>query len=375
MVMMALTFYLMKLPWLASDEKFLIWGTTALNFSTRDRPDSENYLLINTSYDLEFIDRYDEFGFPVGNQAITDRQKLAQFFQVINNSSEKPKYIITDIHFVDSSASDDDLALQLSQIDNVILSAHINEEGTLEAPIFEQADYGISDYLIGSAFDGVYKYQLIYNDTSKLLPLKVFENLNGVSSKKVGPFVKIGSKWSLNNFIMKYRVLQKDIYDQQAGFNPVNLGELLYLPEEDIGQFVAGKIIVIGDFFENDMHETVLEITAGPLILLNAFLTIQHSDTVVNVWFLLLLALTYSYMSYMAFVEGDIVERRINKMVNKTFSRYLAGFASYFLILTFVSICCYWLFNIHLNVFFLAVAYYIIDRMVGFIFYSRPKQR
>lgn len=372
--MMAFTFYLMKLPWLASDEKFLIWSTTALNFATRDQPDSKDFVFINTSYDLELIDRYDAFGFPVGNQAITDRHKLTQFFKAINTGSQQPKYIITDIHFVDSSSSDAVLAKQLSLLDNVILSAHINEEGILEAPLFDQADYGISDYLIGSAFDGVYKYQLIYSDTAKLLPLKVFEELSQQSSKKVGPFVKIGSKWTMNNFIMNYRILQKDIYDQEAGFNPVSLGELLYLPDEDIQQYVANKIIVIGDFYENDMHETVLEITAGPLILLNAFLTIEQGDTNVNVWFFLLLAISYAYMSYLAFVEGDIIEKHINKMANKKFSRYLAGFASYFLLLTFISICSYMLFNIHLNVFFLAVAFYIVDRLAGYLFYSRSNK-
>ena len=215
---MAFTLYLMKLPWLASDEKFLIWSTTAFDFANRERPESEDYVLINTSYDLELIDRYDEFGFPVGNQAITDRQKLAQLFSVINNSDQKPRYIITDIHFVDSSTSDMLLANELAQLDRIILSAHINEEGILEKPIFDQADYGISDYLIGSAFDGVYKYQLIHNDSSKLLPLKVYEELNQLESKQLGPFVKIGSRWTMNNFIMNYRILQKDIYDQEAGF-------------------------------------------------------------------------------------------------------------------------------------------------------------
>jgi hypothetical protein len=368
--MMAFTFYLMKLPWLASDEKFLIWSTTALNFANRERPDSEDFALINTSYDLQLIDRYDEFGFPIGNQAITDRQKLAQLLQVINDAEHKPKYIIVDIHFVDSTSQDDELAEQLQALDNVILSAHINEEGFLEKPIFDKIDYGISDYLIGSAFDGVYKYQLIYDDTAKLLPLKVHENLSQEKIKKVGPFVRVGSHWTMNNFVMNYRILQKDIYDAEAGFNPVSMGELLYLSDKDIQDFVAGKVVVIGDFFENDMHETVLEITAGPLILLNAFLSIQQADTIVNVWFIILLAISYAYLSYMAMVEGDLIEKRINKIRSLKMTKYLAGFASYFLILTIVSLLTYWLFNIHINVFFIAIVFYLIDVLVGSIVYK-----
>ena len=371
LVMMALTFYLMKLPWLAGDEKFLIWSTSALEFVNREPPDSENFALINTSYDLNLIDRYDEFGFPVGNQAITDRQKLAQFLKVINTSNKKPKYVIIDIHFVDSSAFDDELAAQLNRMDNVILSAHINEFGELEKPLFEEVNYGISDYLIGSAFDGIYKYQLIFNDTSKLLPLKVHEAINNVQSSKIGPFVKVGDRWTMNNFIMNYRVLQKDIYDMEAGFNPVSLGELLYLSEQDIQDFTVNKIVIIGDFFENDMHETVVEITSGPLILLNALLTIQNGDTVVNAWLLLLLVTAYALLSYLVFVEGDLIEKQINNIAGKKLTRYLAGFASYFILLTMLSIITYSLFNIHINVFFIAIAFYVVDRITGVVLSRR----
>ncbi len=373
--MMALTFYFMKLPWLASDEKFLIWGTTALSFANREITDSEDFALINTSYDLQLIDRYDEFGFPVGNQAITDRQKLTQLLQVINQAAKKPKYVIIDIHFVDSTSQDDQLLAELQQLDNVILSAHINDAGELEKPLFEGINFGISDYLIGSAFDGIYKYQLIYQDTLKLLPLKVHEAINEIESQKMGPFIKMESGWTMNNFIMNYRVLQKDIYDLEAGFNPVSLGELLFLTNEDIQDFIADKIVVIGDFFENDMHETILEITAGPLILLNALLTIQHGDTAVNIWFFILMTAAFALLSYLVFVEGDIIERYINKLPVKKLTKYLVGFASYFIMLTALSLITYWLFNIHLNVFFIALAFYFLDRLVGYIFYANTVKK
>ena len=375
LLMLVLTFYLMKLPWLAGDEKFLIWGTTVLDFANRDKPNSEDFALINTSYDLQLIDRYDEFGFPVGNQAITDRQKLAQLLQAINEGQEKPKYVIIDIHFVDSSGADDDLYAALQRMDNVILSAHIDDTGILEKPIFSGINYGISDYLIGSAFDGVYKYQLFYNDSSRMLPLKVYESLHNLQSKKVGPFVRIGERWTMNNFIMNYRILQKDIYDLTAGFNPVNLGELLYLSPEDIQDFVGGKVVVIGDFFENDMHETVLEITSGPLILLNALLTLQHEDTIANIWLLLFLSLVYGYLSYLALVEGDLVEKWINKISGKQFTKYLAGFASYMLVLSIASLVTYWLFNIHINVFFIALAFYIVDQVTNYLGHRLSKNK
>ncbi|MEQ6119401.1 hypothetical protein [Reichenbachiella sp. MALMAid0571] len=372
--MLFLTFYLMKLPWLAGDEKFLIWSSSALKFANREIPNSAEYAFINTSYDLQLIDRYDEFGFPVGNQVITDREKLGLFLEIINSAETKPKYVICDIHFADSTDVDAPLHAALQQMDNVILSSHLNDKGELEAPVFKDINRGLSDYVIGSVFDGVYKYQLVYNDSLKLTPLKVYEDVYGVKSEKKGPFVKIGDHWTINNFIMNYRLLQKDIMEQEAGFNPVSLGELLFLEDKDIQDFTAGKIVIIGDFFENDMHETLFEITAGPLILLNAFLTIKEGDTLVNIWFFLLIFCIYIYLSYMVFVEGDYMEAIITKKFGSiAIAKYLAGFASYITILAMLSLTTFFFFNIHLNIFFLALAFYAMDKIVGFI-YSRQSK-
>lgn len=371
--MIFFTFYLMKLPWLAGDEKFLIWSSSAVKLAKREIPSSDDYAFINTSYDLQLIDRYDEFGFPVGNQVITDREKLALLLDIIGKGTEKPKYVICDVHFVDSTYADQQLHDALRQLDNVIISSHLNDAGQVEMPIFDDINRGLSDYVIGSIFDGVYKYQLIYHDSLKLTPLKMYEDISGEKAEMVGPLVKIGDRYTLNNFIMNYRLLQKDIVDLEAGFNPVSLGELLFLEDKDIQDFTAGKIVVIGDFFENDTHETLFEITAGPLIILNAFLTIREGDTIVNIWFFLLLFVTYLYLSYMVFVEGDYMEQKIvQKFGTIAIAKYLAGFASYITILAVLSLITFYLFNIHLNIFFLSLAFYGMDKTIGFV-YSKTK--
>jgi len=367
--MILFSFYLMTLPWLAGDEKFLIWSSSALKLAARDVPDSKDFAFINTSYNLQLIDRFDEFGFPIGNQAITDREKLATLLRIFNSAEQKSKFVICDIHFVDFTDADSLLLIELARSENLILSYHLNEFNEPEYPIFRSINRGLSDYVIGSVFDGVYKYQLIYNDSLKLTPLKVHEHLSGDSISAWGPLVKINDRWTVNNFIMNYRLLQKDILDFEAGFNPVSLGELLYLEDADIQDFVADKIVIIGDFFENDMHETLFEITSGPLILLNAYLTIQAGDTFVNFWFFLLLFIVYCYLSYMVFVEGDYMENLVAKKFGSIkIASYLAGFVSYLLILTVLSLATFFIFNIHLNIFFLALAFYLLDKMVGLVY-------
>lgn len=373
LAMILLTFYFMSLPWLAGDEKLLIWSTSAIKFANREVPASEDFALINTSYDLQLIDRLDEFGFPVGQRAITDRGKLTLLLDAISKCKNPPKYIICDIHFLDYTEFDAGLDSILQKFDNIIISYHLSESGDIEAPIFNNVNRGLSDYVIGSVFDGVYKYQLLHHDSLKLTPLRIFEDMNNIQATEVGPFVRMGDRWMPNNFVMNYRLLQKDIEHIEAGFNPINMGELLFLEEQDIQDFVAGKTVVIGDFFENDMHETLFEITAGPLILLNALLNIDEGVTFVNFWFFMLLFVCYGYFSYMVFVEGDYMESRITKHFGAiSIANYLAGFMSYLVLLTILSCITFFIFNIHLNVFFLAITFYVMDKLVGLI-HSRMK--
>ncbi len=362
-ILFLLSFYFMSLPWLAGDEKLLIWSSAAIKLLQQEAPPSERFALINTSYDLTLIDRYDDFGFPVGNQAITDRAKLADLMSVINDSEDKPAFIFFDILF--ESPTDDDPLLeeQLQRFPNHILSYHLAENQEPILPVLDSINIGLSDYVVGNIFDGVYKYQLVYQDSLKLSPLKIYEKLHNVNASKVGPFIKMGDYITLNNFIINYRVLQKDIMNLEAGFNPISLGELLFLPPEEINSFLAGKIVIVGDFLENDMHETLFEITAGPLILMNVLLSLESQDTYINLLFWIILTVGFLYLSYMTLTSKDAIEESIKKRFNNAgILKYAVGFASYLLILTLISLITFFIFNIHLNVFFLACYCYGVDK-------------
>lgn len=362
-ILFLLSFWLMSLPWLAGDEKLMIWATSLAKLIQREVPSSERFALINTSYDLTLIDRYDEFGFPVGNQAITDRSKLALLLDIVNNGQTKPDMMFFDILFEASTDEDSVLESGLQGLSSHMLSYHLDENEEPILPVISGVNIGLSDYVVGNIFEGVYKYQLVYKDSLHLSPLRIYEILNDIQVKKNGPLVNLGSYTTLNNFIINYRVLQKDIDDLEAGFNPINLGELLLLPDEDIQAYLSDKIVVIGDFRENDFHETLFELTAGPLILVNVLLSLESGDTYVNWLFFTLLGLTFLYLSYMSLTDKDIIEEAIQRRFgNIALAKYIAGFASYLGILTLLSITTFFIFNIHLNVFFLACYLYGVDK-------------
>ena len=97
-----------------------------------------------------------------------------------------------------------------------------------------------------------------------------------------------------------------------------------------------------------------------------------RSATLVDI---LLMVFCYAYMSYLVFYEGDFIENWISKFSSKRVSRYLMGFASYFMLLTIYSIVCFALFNVHINIFFVALAYYMLDRIVHLILFRRSKAK
>lgn len=367
-ILFYLTTWLWSLPWFAGDEKLMIWVTSAIKFNSRKVPPSEDYALINVSYDLSLIDKYDEDGFPVGNQVITDRMKLTRLFSIINKSSVKPKYILCDIFFEEPTQYDSALTAEMSEMDNLIISYHLNDQLQPRFPVMGNIERGLTDYVIGNVFEGVYKFQLFFNDSLQLTPLIIYDELEHQQSEKVGQFVNMGSWWTLNHFIMNYRLLQTDVNNQQAGFNPINLGELLSLPEEDVASYLDGKFVVIGDFFEVDLHETIFEITAGPLILLNAYWSLINQDTKVNIFFFIIVLGAFYFLSILAIYPEDLIEKYIRKKYGKIpWVRSLTSFVSYLLFLIIVSVITFFVYNIHLNVFLLAVYLFILEKVSNFL--------
>jgi len=179
----------MSLPWLAGDDRFLIWATSAIKFQNRELPATEDIALINVSYDLELIDRFGEYDFPVGNQVITNRLKLYEFFAILNKQEAKPKQIICDIFFRDEPPNDDLLRGELELRDDVVLSYYLNDSLMSLYLLFDKVDRGLSDYLTMNIFEGVYKYHF-YHDSIMLTPLRVYQKINTDPIKNAGHFSK-----------------------------------------------------------------------------------------------------------------------------------------------------------------------------------------
>ncbi len=315
-----------------------------------DKPKENELLFINISYDLKLIDKLDEDGFPIGNQFITDREKLAKLFHILNSTDSSYKYIICDVFFKDPSPDDEMLAQELAKMKNIRLSYHLNPDRTPDTPIFN-APKGLADYpVIQETF---LKFHLITDDKYKSSPLLMYEDLYGKKLEKRGAFYYIGDKLCLNTIIIDHRIRNANILEGKAitKYPLVYLGEFLSLPDSEIIKTTKNRIILIGDFLERDLHNTVVGKMGGTLVLLNVFLSLVYGDNLIDIWFFVILFVGYFIISLKLFMKNNLTDIKIfSKLKKYKFITFLLDILGYLAYLSILVVTIYFIYNIYISI-------------------------
>ena len=276
------------------------------------KPELENTIFIDVSKDLQLVDDRDPaFGnlpaYGGAKTVITDRDKLAQLFLILNKHSDSYRYILCDILFDNHSENDSALGDIIEKTPRLITTA-ILDNGQLVAPVFK-TEYGIVNYLQNaSAFT---KLPIVYSNGQKSLPAKLYENISGKKFVSHFPFTFSHHRLIFNKVFTEFYIRQADLTRQQKKDRKANLhylGDLLYNDEQTLfDKYLRDKFIIIGDF-SKDLHNTYHGQQPGPLILWDTFLTLKRSPPSPNfMWFVLM------YIIYF-FISAGI----INKLENKT---------------------------------------------------------
>jgi hypothetical protein len=170
------TYYLFK------DEQAVIQVSNILRDYIRPthKPNPEEFLFINTSYDNALATIFDETGFiPMGNVPITDREALGLFFKSAS-ANDVHKYILTDLTFDLQSEQDSLLHQYLPQTKRILVSGILNDAGQLSQPIFNVR----SALTMAQILDDVFaKFRLVWQDTIKTAPLIIHEEVSGKELK------------------------------------------------------------------------------------------------------------------------------------------------------------------------------------------------
>lgn len=352
------------------DERILFQVTAGIKkiiLGLENKPDPKDFIFINNSYDNMLIERQDEDGFPVGNQPITDRRKLAMLFDRVNKRPGSYKYIVCDIFFKDSSQYDSIFISKISNTKNIIIPYHLNDSGRTDLP-FINVNRGLADY---RSIQYVFmKFALTSNDTMKSLPLRMYEDISGKKFISSGIFSKIDGKPSFNTVVIDFKLRYYELIDRNAErmYNIVNLGELLRMNDSVFYRAINNKIILIGDFYEHDIHQTLFGKMSGTLILLNVYFTLLNGENLISIGLLLLLFIGFFLISLELFSDKSLGERKIvAKYSQKKFGKFVLKILSYVLYLAVLSVLTYLIFNIHLNILILAVYLKSVDSFFKYL--------
>ena len=299
---MAVSYFSTNLNVALSGERDVLkyWGlVTALFSSGSKNTVPDDVLFINVSSDRQLVDRTDEYGIPIGNAAITDRQKLDDLLALIKSSGNY-KYVLLDVFFEDGFESDSDSSLfsTIASMDNIVIPRHI--DGVLADLSLEQkAAY--SDYTTNLKEDNIAKYPLLDKKGNYSIPLKMYYDLTGQTVKPFG--ILYMDKTALSRRVVFPRMyVQIDApFDDEGEKTYLNMGSdiLDYRDQIDWDDVLKDKVIVIGSFTEDDIHLTYAGNVPGCVINYNVYSSLMRGQHKIPIVLILVYFLIFFTMSYL----------------------------------------------------------------------------
>lgn len=368
LIMLFITMLMLNQPFVRSDEKALV-KTMSLIKNFVIKKDSllvKDFLFLNVSHDNELIEKQNDDSFPIGNETITDRKKIADLLNFLSQKQNDFKFILCDIDFTGNSPYDTLLSYQLDKVRNkIIIPYHQNREH----PKF-QVNMGLADYT--AVDDEFVKYRLlrkdIGNQTQKTIPLLMFEQLNKAEYSKGKWVDRYNNHAGFSNFILNIRINNKDYRSspsEQLGiFIGTGYSDSLRLA------LIRNRIIVLGDFEneKNDFHKTLTGELSGALILTNAYIALVKGDNLIPITLFPMLFLWFIAISLFIFYPTNVFEKWTafikRKIKLAIFNMYIIGLVSYATLFYIISIFCFFIYSIQINVLYLTVYVFGLEHII-----------
>ncbi len=332
--------------------------------------DKDRFLFVNVAWQKKLIPKLDSAGIPIGVIDITDRAALATLLERMSQKPDNHEFLFVDINLEIPSSDDSLLQAAFNKTKNYLVSYHKNQADKPIYPILE-VNTGLSD-MQTEIGEMVLKYHIVQGDSLKTSPLIMYEHLHDQQLKKGLIFDKLNGEYIIQNFILDFPI--STFNKNELAYT--HLSDLLVLPSFAIHEITKDKIVVLGDFEDYDLHETIYGMMPGPFILINAFLALEHKANALSFGFLLWLFITYTFISFKVFKSDD----PLTDLVKRKFSEdsflisLLVDTLFYLVYFGIVSLVAYFLFNVHLAILILSFYMYGLE-VVVILIQERQKKK
>lgn len=340
----------------------------------------DDYVFINTAYDRQLVTVLDEYGFPEGEIDITHRGKLAEF---INSLDGRHKYVMMDILISDRYLSDDDSLLVASILNQDRIGiARSATADLLDERLIPKAGY--IDYSTDIFESNFVKYEFL-KDGKATLPYMAFIEENPEEQfKTIGPFYFRNGQLARKSLILRFpiRLFEDSTSEGESSDESFmqekviyNLGADILDMGVDIPSLVKDKIVVIGDFSEDDFHDTYMGPIAGPVINLNALEALRNRELEIPWWIVVGLFVLYFAITYLIF-KPWLFDRFVDRWMAKTLKRskvlgFLLSFAGYSVIFFIIAAVIYLTSGYDINVFIPSIWFTILSGIKKYISYAK----
>lgn len=371
LVMVLLTFLWMNQPRTYGDEAFFVkWLTitkrTILNID--DKPPYKDFLFVDVSESKTLLPLTPDSS---RVSIISDRKKLAELCDFVGNNNSDIRLLVCDVLFNDTTVHDKNLENAAKRLGKKFLGVNEIEDGSVIEPIIDIPHATSSIYVEDGT---IIKYPILLENKFETVPAEMLHLLDNQQITAFPPIAKISEMgYSLGSPILELSVRENDFIQKNntdSVFVKIGLGEMVNLirllknnkeaEKQLFNQYFKNKIILIGDF-ENDRHNTVYGSMSGTLIILNAYLTLKHGKSLISIGLLLFLLFGFGIISYTFFIDNTIRIRglALNFLEHQ---RGIIRFVYYYgLFLTGMTIIVYYVFGIHVGIFFHLLYLKIID--------------
>lgn len=315
--------------------KHLYFIKDNLNLIKNEVP--ESLLAVNVAYDKQLIEWNDEYGMPVGNLAITNRQELLEFLlqaKAVNNYG----YIMLDVSFEHGIKTLADSALFdiILRMERIVIPYH---EGVTVADSILMPKVAYADYRTSVNEGNFVKYQYINNDRPSMA-WKMYSDYTGCSYSHWGPFFFCNGSLCHRCLFLNFSVNQDDgAYTSNGKKCFYNLGVDLLNENENIEytSLFKDKIIIIGDLTENDIHETYVGAMCGAYINYNAFLALMNGKQYVNFVDMTILFVIYFLITIFLLWDVSVFDcLPLLKNIKSLFWRFVFSLCGFSVLLTIV---------------------------------------
>ncbi|MBD0401255.1 hypothetical protein [Flammeovirga sp. EKP202] len=372
-MMVGLLFY-MTIVYVMPDEILLIELMSATRnalFKAEEKPSKDRFLFVNCSWEKDLTAKVDTNDFVIGNVDITNRKSITQFLSLLNQKPDNHEFLLVDIRFYDKSEDDSLMEAEFQKAKNTIVSYH---KGANNAPKYPVVDVplGLSDLQVQELNHEetiTLKYHLMQGDSLKTTPLLMAEQIYGDTLERGYFFSKFRGNYMLNGYILDYPIRPYDLFVAN-NYTYIQMHELLSMPPFLVEDFTKDRIIVLGDFEDRDIHKTIYGFMPGPLILTNAFITLEKGYNKITIGFFIFIFICFTFISHKALTFKDPITVFMQKFFESDhfLVELLQDSLFYLIYFAVMSVISYTLFNIHLTILVLSFYMYALEQ--GLLFYK-----